>query len=223
MKLRSVLLNLLFPPKCVLCRRVISWDNNGLCQECENDIQGKHSQIRGTFCSRTVAALTYEGQVREAIHRLKFGDQPELADALGTILAERIGQDLAGTYDLISWIPVSEKRLKTRGYDQARLLCEGAAKRLSLEPVCTLKKIQDNPAQSNLQDPKLRKSNVKNVYEVTNENLIQGKRVLLIDDVITTGATMEEAARTLLRGGASHVVGATLARPPEKHTKEELL
>lgn len=219
----STVLDLLFPPKCAFCRQVLKWGQNGVCGDCWDKTAGEFSQIRGTFCARCAVSLSYQGNVKKAIHRFKFGDQPGLATGFGKILARTIGQELAGTYDLISWIPVSEKRLRQRGYDQAMLLSEAAALELQEVALETLKKTQDNTQQSTIQDPKQRKNNVKNVYEATDPDLIRGKRILLIDDVITTGATMEEAARTLLRAGASQVVGAALARPAEKHTKEELL
>lgn len=221
MGILSAILDLLYPPKCVLCRRVLARGEHGMCRDCWAWAEEEHSQIRGTFCARCVVSLSYEGKVREAIHRFKFGDQPGYATAFGALMAKTIARDLAGTYDLISWIPVSHKRLRQRGYDQAMLLASSAALGLQDAAVETLKKKKDNPQQSAISDPKLRKRNVKDVYEVPDRELIQGKRILLIDDVITTGATMEEAARTLLRAGASSVVGAALARPPEKHTKEE--
>lgn len=223
MSIVSTVLDLLFPPKCAFCRRVLKWGQKGVCQGCWDKAAGEYSQIRGTFCARCVVSLSYQGNVKNAIRRFKFGDQPGLASGFGKIMARTIGQELAGTYDLISWIPVSEKRLRQRGYDQAMLLSEAAALELRDVALETLRKTQDNTQQSTIRDPKLRKSNVKNVYEATDPDLIRGKRILLIDDVITTGATMEEAARTLLRAGASQVVGAALARPTEKHTKEELL
>lgn len=223
MSIVSTVLDLLFPPKCAFCRQVLKWGQKGVCQGCWDKAAGAYSQIRGTFCARCVVSLSYQGNVKNAIRRFKFGDQPGLASGFGKIMARTIGQELAGTYDLISWIPVSEKRLRQRGYDQAMLLSEAAALELRDVALETLRKTQDNTQQSTIRDPKLRKSNVKNVYEATDPDLIRGKRILLIDDVITTGATMEEAARTLLRAGASQVVGAALARPTEKHTKEELL
>lgn len=223
MGILSAILDLLYPPKCVLCRRVLTSREHGVCKSCGAWAEEERSQIRGTFCARCGVALTYEEKVREAIHRFKFGDQPGYATAFGALMAKTVEKDLAGTYDLISWIPVSQKRFRQRGYDQAKLLAASVALCLQDQAVETLRKKKDNPQQSGISDHKLRKQNVKDVYEVPDAEGIRGKRILLIDDVITTGATMEEAARTLLRAGASSVVGAALARPPEKHTKEEQL
>lgn len=212
----SGILDLLFPPKCVICHKVLKTGINGLCPACEKRLAGQESVLMGTFFSRCVAALRYEGHVQESIHRFKFKDQSGYATAYGRILAKTIRKELTGKYDLITWIPVSLKRLKDRGYDQSMLLAYATALELGDVAVETLKKYRDNPRQSGLTDAADRKENVKDVYQASDPELISGKRILLIDDVITTGSTMEEAAKTLLRAGAQTVVGAALARPVKK-------
>lgn len=219
----SGLMDLLFPPKCVLCHRVLRMGKTGLCEECKKDIPGQETEFKGTFFSRCVVSLRYENQVREAVHRFKFGDQSGYATSFGKILAGTIKKELSGAYDLITWVPVSAQRLKERGYDQSMLLALSSALELDDVAVETLRKSRHNVKQSEITDAKQRKENVKDAYEATDPELIRGKRILLIDDVITTGSTMEEAARTLLRAGAGAVVGAALARPPKKYTKEESL
>ncbi len=214
----SGFLNLLFPPKCVFCRKLLSSGISGCCEKCMKDTEGKESLRKGTFFSKCVISLVYDGAVKDAIHRFKFQDQPGYATAFGKVMARSIREKLSGEYDLITWVPVSRKRKKERGYDQSMLL--GYAVALELEDVAveTLNKTVNNSAQSKLEDAKARKQNVKDVYEAVDPELIAGKRILLIDDVITTGSTMEECARTLLRSGASSVVCAALARPQK--TKE---
>ena len=219
----SGLLELLFPPKCVMCRRVLLPGKGGLCEDCLKELPGQESRFRGTFVSSCVVALRYEGRVREAVHRFKFGDQSGYATSFGKIMAATVQRELEGQYDLITWIPVSRQRLRERGYDQSMLLAMAVALALEDVAVETLKKPKHNEKQSSLPDAKQRKENVKNAYEPVDSELIRGKRILLIDDVITTGATMEEAARTLLRAGATVVLGAALARPYKNHTKEESL
>lgn len=219
----SGLLDLIFPPKCVMCRRVLSPGESGICETCIRELPGQESRIRGTFVSSCVVSLRYEGHVRDAVHRFKFGDQSGYATAFGKIMAATVQKELEGQYDLITWVPVSRERMKERGYDQSMLLALAMALALDDVAVETLKKPKHNEKQSNLSDAKQRKENVKNAYEAVDEDLIRGKRILLIDDVITTGSTMEEAGKTLLRAGASMVVGAALARPHINHTKEESL
>jgi predicted amidophosphoribosyltransferase len=82
--------------------------------------------------------------------------------------------------------------------------------------LCLLEKIKNNPAQSSLTDGRKRESNVAGVYAVPDPNLVKGQRVLVIDDIRTTGATLEEAARTLRKAGASQILAATFCRTPRK-------
>ena len=132
------------------------------------------------------------------------------------MLAKQIRFFLPGAYDCITWVPVSEGTLKKRGYDQARLLAEETAKALGTQAVPLLVKTKNTPAQSSLTDGRKRESNVAGVYAVPDPSLVKGQRVLVIDDIRTTGATLEEASRTLRRAGASQIVAAAFCRTPRK-------
>ena len=148
--------------------------------------------------------------MRDALIRFKFRDRPGYATELGKILADCIRENLSGQYDIITWVPVSAKRLKQRGYDQAMLLAMAAALALDDVAVETLKKRKDTPAQSSLEGVDQRQTNVIDAYEIVDPELVVGQRILLIDDIITTGATLEEASRTLKRAGAASVVAAAV-------------
>ena len=114
----------------------------------------------------------------------------------------------------MTWVPVSERRLRQRGYGQARLLAESACRRWDTKPVALLRKVADNPAQSGLTEAAARRANVLGVYEALPE--AAGKRVLLIDDICTTGATLTECVRVLKDGGAESVACAAVALTREK-------
>lgn len=211
----SGILDLLFPPKCVFCRKILHKAADGICDGCRDGLPyAKGSQITqtGNFFDVCVSPLLYEGDVRKSILRFKFKGAVSYADCYGKLLAACIREHLTGKYDLISWVPLSAKRAKDRGYDQAMLLALAAALELDDVAVETLTKTQHVLAQSTIQDKEQRRANVSGVYELADRELVQGKRVLLIDDIITTGATLSECARTLLSGGAESVVCATLAR-----------
>lgn len=209
--------DLLFPPKCMFCRKVLRAGTGAACGRCLSQLTGNDALRTGTYFTRCCVPMCYEGSVRDAVIRYKFQDQSGYATEFGRILARCIRDNLAGRYDLITWIPVSDARLKKRGYDQAMLLAMAAALELEDVAVETLKKRADNPAQSSLTDPAARKTNVQDAYEVPEPELVEGKRILLIDDIITTGATLDEASKTLLEAGAREVVAAALAQPLEKH------
>ena len=219
----SSVLDFLFPPKCMFCRKVLAVGQRGCCSICEQKLIQDLPPRRGVNFTRCYAPMVYEGTVRDALIRFKFRDRPGYATELGKILADCIRENLSGQYDIITWVPVSEKRLKQRGYDQAMLLAMAAALALDDVAVETLKKRKDTPAQSSLDGADQRRNNVIGAYEIADPELVAGQRVLLIDDIITTGATLEEASRTLKRAGAVSVVAAAVAKTQNKHTKEEPL
>lgn len=221
MKLTGTLLDLLFPPKCPFCRRVL--DAPGMCPECEKTLpwtDEAHSlrELRGgLLCA---APLWYEGSVREAVHRFKFHGGVTAAGPLGELMAQTAAERFSGEFDTVSWVPVSAKRLRKRGYDQSRLLAESACKLWEVEPECLLRKVRDNPAQSSLEQAEDRWANTQDVYEAAGTSA--GKRVLLLDDVCSTGSTLVSAARTLLTAGAAAVVCVSVAFPrPEEEKRGE--
>ena len=219
----SSVLDFLFPPKCMFCRKVLPVGQRGCCSICEQKLIQDLPPRRGVYFTTCYAPMIYEGTVRDALIRFKFRDRPGYATELGKILADCIRGNLSGQYDVITWVPVSEKRLKQRGYDQAMLLAMAAALALDDVAVETLKKRKDTPAQSSLDGADQRRTNVIDAYEIVDPELVAGQRILLIDDIITTGATLEEASRTLKRSGAASVVAAAVAKTQNKHTKEETL
>ena len=115
------------------------------------------------------------------------------------------------TFDLLTWVPVSARRRFCRGYDQVGLLARALGRELGIKPQRTLRKVRHTPAQSTLSGAEQRKANVLGAYRVVNPRALQGKRVLLLDDIITTGATLSECARTLEAAGAARVLGASVA------------
>lgn len=212
MKGVDVLLDLLFPPKCPFCRKV--QDAPGMCPACEASlpwIDEAHSlrTLRGgLLCA---APLWYEDSVREAILRFKFHGGVSAAGPLGELIAQAATERLSGEFDAVTWVPVSAKRLRQRGYDQALLLAENACKLWGVEPERLLRKVRDNPAQSSLDSAEDRWKNTEGVYEAAGEP--SGKRILLIDDVCSTGSTLVSAAGVLLAAGAAGVVCAAAAFP----------
>ena len=114
-------------------------------------------------------------------------------------------------YDLMTYIPISPLRRRKRGYDQTLLLARAAGKLLGMQPVRTLRKRNFVRPQSRTRGPGERQRNIRGKFRVRDPALVRGKRVLLIDDVLTTGATLSEASRVLLAAGAKSVDAAVLA------------
>lgn len=209
------LLDLLFPPRCVFCEKLLkTGEEHGLCAACQRELPwllDGRAERKPEFVSLCVSPLRYQDNVRRSIHRYKFSGHSGYAGAYGRLTAQCVQDHLNGRFDLITWVPISRKRLKQRGYDQTALLARAAAGELGCQAVCTLRKTRENQAQSGLKEEAARKANVLGVYAVTDPELVAGKRILLIDDVVTTGSTLSECARTLRTYGAADVVCAALA------------
>ena len=207
------LLDLLYPPKCVFCRRLLEDEEIEICNRSRIHLPIRRDFLdAGPDVSRCVAAFYYQDDVRESILRFKFEGMEQYAACYGSLLAPAVSARIPeDAYDAVTWIPISRKRRRGRGYDQAGLLAKAVAGQLGKPLFSTLRKIRDNPPQSTMASASKRRENVKRVYEATDVSLVAGRRLLLVDDILTTNATMSEAARTLREAGAAAVLGAVMA------------
>ena len=214
MKFISSILDLLFPPKCVFCAKILDRVDDGWCDKCTESLPyaDNHGRQDGDVFDFCVAPLYYTGVVRRSILRYKFKGSSQYADVYCKLLADCIRENPGMQYDLISWVPLSSKRERSRGYDQAMLLAMATALEFDEVAVETLRKPHDVQAQSELGDRVERSANISGAYEVYDAELVEGKRILLIDDVVTTCSTLDECAKVLIEAGAGGVVCATLAR-----------
>ena len=205
------LLDLLYPPKCVFCRKLVT-DGRMLCPDCEKALPVPEKEKQSKKISGLAVCLSplyYTGDVRQSLHRYKFQGAAAYYRIYAELMAACV-REHGLTADLVTWVPLSRKRLRRRGYDQARLLAEEVAGRLALPCEQTLEKIRNNPAQSGTSGAEERQKNVRGVYRAVTS--FAGEHVLLVDDIVTTGATLSEAAKELLNAGAEQVSGLTLAR-----------
>lgn len=213
-RLAEALLDLLYPPRCQICHALITPREKPVCRRCLDTLpehDGADPYVEGA--SRCTATFFYEGNLRESFHRYKFDGLQWYAGQYGRWMAVTVRDKLAGRFDRITWAPVSRKRLKSRGYDQAELLCRALARELGMTPERMLEKHTDNPAQSGMSSAEERRKNARGVYRVTDAERVAGARILLIDDIVTTGATLSECCRVLRAAGAADVVCAALATP----------
>lgn len=223
----GALMDLLFPPRCVVCGRVDIW----LCPQCV----GRLPRVSGAICLRCGVPVTrgnlcrhcretplrlegirsvllFEGPVRAAIHRLKYRHARGLAEPLGGLLAERWLADPLPA-DLVVPVPLHPARLLQRGYNQAALLAHAFGRQVGL-PVDedALRRIRHTASQMRLEAAQ-RQHNVRGAFSCP-DGRVEGRRILLVDDVCTTGATLEACADALHESGATSVWGLTLARAP---------
>ena len=181
------LLDLLYPPRCVLCHGFLPDSRQSVCADCARRVLSQEPSLRhGRNFTLCAAPLRYEEPVRGSIHRYKFGGRAFYADSYALWLCAAVQRELANRFDLVTWVPVSRKRRRRRGYDQAQLLAQAAAKLLGKPVLPCLKKLRDNPPQSGLGAPAGRKKNVRGIYMPLYPQGFSGRRVLLVDDVITT-------------------------------------
>ena len=207
-------LDLLFPPRCPFCRAFLRDYEKDLCHKCAGSLpRVPESADRQDFryIERCISPLYYTGKVRESLLRYKFGGLRVYAKTYAALMAERL-EKRECSFDVITWVPLSAKRLRTRGYDQARLLAREIAKRCGVPHEQLLIKTTDTPAQSGTHSRQERKLNVKGVYRPDTLPMIQGKNILLVDDIVTTGSTLDECARVLKASGAKSVSAVTVAR-----------
>ncbi len=211
MKLFHAIAHLLFPPKCVLCGKLLKKQETDLCQVCRTEApEYGNSKRKPQFLDSFAAIWYYEGNVRRSILRYKFRGARNYAPAYGRLLAMRILREHPEGLDVLTWIPVSPLRRLRRGYDQVELLARAVGRELGMKPVPTLKKVRHNRPQSGLSGEAERRANVLGVYRARKVDLT-GQRVLLLDDILTTGSTASEAARVLKTAGAAEVHCAALA------------
>lgn len=209
------MLRLIYPRKCILCEKILPKSETDICHHCRNNTESfKKSKRNIPFVAHWISLWYYKDNVRDSVHRYKFGKRRTYGKVYGQLLAMELYHSTANDVDLVCWVPVHWLRKHKRGYDQSELIARTLATELSLPTVSALRKIRNTPAQSGIKGIAQRKANVTGAYRVRDISKVSGKRILLIDDVVTTGATASECARVLLTAGAKEVFLAAIAASP---------
>ena len=208
---------LLFPPKCVLCRSLLTSEVSTLCPSCSINAPVCEKTARSIpFVEKWTVLWYYDDIVRKSFLRFKFYGARSYAVPYGKLLAEKLSREYPEELPLLTWTPISKRRKRKRGYDQTELIAQIVARELNVPLVSTLQRTRDSKPQSTLRDPSARRANVLGAYSVIDKTRIAGKNILLLDDIITTGVTVSECAKTLLTAGAAKVHCAALATPHPK-------
>ena len=209
------ILDLLFPPKCPYCQRLMEGSYTPACLHCQPQLPwlvGAQAERKIDFAAGCLSPLGYRGSVVESIHRFKFSGRASYARHYSILVAQCVRDNWHEPLDAVTWAPLSKKRRRSRGYDQAKLLAQWTAKELGLPLLGMLDKVRDIPPQSQLQEDAQRRANVLGAYRLGKKARPEGMRLLLVDDVVTSGSTLGECARVLTQGGAGQVLCATLAQ-----------
>lgn len=225
----SQILNLFFPARCPVCN-TIGQRHLHMCEKCEKDVERIECRCIGCGLPKTAclssrnnfslclaSPFIYKDNIREAIHRFKFGGEPELAVFFGKEVAECVSAEFGSVdFDVVTCVPQTKRKRRKRGYNQSALLAKEVSKHLSVPfDELLLFKTRETADQHDLRG-KERLKNLKNAFAAENEDAVKGKTILLCDDIKTTGATLNECRKTLLKAGAKAVCCATVAVTPEK-------
>jgi ComF family protein len=232
----QTLSDLVFPPACHFCDSPDVESGFEICADCAESI----TRIKPPICAQCGLPLAhnithellfcgtcltdppaygtarfgvaYEGHLRQALKNFKYNSELRLSPALGQLLSEAFFRYYdPEEFDVVVPIPIHRKKLLERGFNQAVILARKLSEStgIPLHRNC-FKKIRDTPAQARL-SKKERQHNLKGCFQVSRLNAIKDKRILLVDDVATTGSTIREAARTLHKAEAAQVSVLVLA------------
>lgn len=221
-EIKNFILDLIFPRFCVGC----NLEGSLLCRKCAGKIIQIKAQIcpecqrlseNGKFCKKCakkfdlsgiiVAAYFEEGPIREMVHNFKYNHVLELKKELTDLLNKAVNQE----FDLITFTPLHHRRLAERGFNQSEVLAQELSKRVKIPCESLLIKTKYTKRQVGLSGSKRRK-NLTNVFKVKSNQDIVGKKILIIDDITTTGTTLNECAKALKSAGAKEVWGMVVAR-----------
>lgn len=209
----SHIFELIFPRKCIFCRNILAKDETDLCHRCRTTApEFTKPKRRILFVAQWTAIWYYKGDVRSSIHRFKFGNARGYADIFARHLAIKLQEaEFIDKIDVISWVPTSPLRRFTRGYDQSELLAYALGKELDIPVIKVLRRVRHTPPQSGIHGAAQRRANILNAYKPYKPERFTELRVLLLDDIVTTGSTASESAKTLLIGRAKEVYLAAVA------------
>lgn len=205
------ILELIYPKTCGMCEKI---SNSYLCSKCKLKIKNllklNTVQYKDKCFNSHIYLFKYEEGIREKLLKYKFRDYSYLYKFFSEIIINNC--NLKNNYDIILPVPIHKKRKAKRGYNQSELIAKEIAKNINVEySNNVLIKISDTVPQSTLSQHQ-RMKNVLGIYKVINSQIIENKNILLIDDIYTTGSTVNECSKVLKQNGAKLVDVLTIAK-----------
>lgn len=207
----DMLLNFLFPPVCGICGKR---DENWVCENCYNKlkINVNYNKPINKFYDEQIYLFKYK-DIRNLILRYKFNNQSYLNNTFANIILKnkKLCRKIK-IYDIIIPVPMFHKKKKNRGYNQTELITSKIAKCLGIYTNNNiLIKSKNTKTQSTLKE-KNRYENIKNAFSIKNNELIKNKNIILFDDIITTGATVNECSKILKQNGVKNILVLSIAK-----------
>ena len=211
------LLNLIYPPVCGICDKI---NNTELCKKCEIILNkmaiygiDDYTKDNEKYFDKHIYIFMYEDLIRKIILNYKFGEKSYIYKTFSIFLLknEKIIEILKN-YDIIIPVPISKNRKKERGYNQSYLIAKEISKNIDiyLNNKC-LEKVKNIVAQSTLTKEE-RNFNIKGAYNIKSRQDIENKKIIIFDDIYTTGSTVNECCKLLKRNGAKDILVLTLAK-----------
>lgn len=204
------LISVLFPERCPYCNDAVK-PCEIACADCR-EILPQHTFTKKIAGGKTVlSAVPYKDSFKSAILKIKFGKKKQYAYQLARLMSEKLMaevQDL--NFDVITFVPLHPETLKERGFNQSELLAKYLGEILSIPCETLLKKTKLNKPQHKVLADK-RKKNVEGVFRPADKSLITGRKILLIDDIVTTGYTLAECVKILEKNGGEDILCMTFA------------
>jgi len=218
-----------FPPRCAACGALADLAvSRGFCRSCLAALPLRSRRDRWLRALdapsapgdpipdfHAVAACFYRDPVREILLQLKFHEAGHVAEALGLLVADavvRVSAEQGCLWDAVAAVPLHAARLRERGYNQAGLIARTVARRLGVDDLSpALVRTRATRVQSLQDTPDARKGNLRGAFAVGAPERLRGRRVLVVDDVLTTGATLHTCAEVVRAAGAADVAGAVVA------------
>jgi ComF family protein len=194
----------LLPPLCAKCSKPMDYNSiNNLCRECYNNKR---------YFEMCKAPYAYDGLIKKAIYIYKYYNKPYFYKFFGSCLVNYMKRNNYTNFDYIAAVPLHFSKMRKRGYNQSELLARNISQKLSIPYVDALKRSKKTLKQSE-QNKEERRKNLNDAFTVKSPaKIITNKSILLVDDIYTTGATVNECSKTLIRYGAGRVFVITIAR-----------
>ena len=214
------LISFFFPERCPFCRKVIEAEEIA-CGDCLERITANHIPIvRGVNGFRCIDSFVYGGKVRRMLLNVKYRERTQHIRQVSKILAKDIrdhyGDD---AFDLITCVPIHPKDMEVRGYNQSQLLAKEIASLLQLPYAETIEKIKRTKKQHQLQY-KERLKNLNGVFRIIDKDAVRGKRILIVDDIVTTGTTLGKCCQAINKGKPNRICCAAIANANHKHNDQ---
>ena len=209
-KILDYLLHSFFPTRCPYCGERIT-PNLTACEQCQINIQPVNvfNEVDNVRC---VSPFLYDGIYQKAILDLKFRNCPDYAGTLSRYMCHALEEYFnISEFDMITCVPPSKKSYRERGYNQSELLARGISAYSECKFRKLIVKIRNTEIQHTVSNAQQRKQNVKDAFSVVGKYAkeIQNKNILLVDDIMTTGATLNECCKVLYNSGAKSVICTT--------------